>query len=435
MLTSVIIQKKRDNEELPPEIIRRFIDDYVAGHIPDYQASAFLMAVYFNGMTDTETSALTQAMMDSGERFDPSDFNGVTADKHSTGGVGDKVSIPLAPLVASCGVMVPMMSGRGLGHTGGTLDKLESIPGFQTNLDRNRFMHVLDSVGVAMIGQSDRMVPADKKLYALRDVTATVECIPLIAASIMSKKIASGPKNLILDVKVGRGAFMKNVNEARKLAQAMVSIGISHQRNVQARLTDMDTEPLGRMIGNSLEIIESAELLQGRGPGDLKELTLTLAADMLVMAGTSTTFEEARHLLEKKLVSGEAFDVFLKMVEAQGGDPNAVTPPYSLPVSAKTLTLSAPKSGLIGGINPMTLGLTAVELGAGRTKIDDQIDPQVGFELLVKVGEAVSKGQEMIRVFFTRPFEQSQLEAIRNAFEISDVKPPEKALLLDRIIP
>ena len=435
MLTSVIIQKKRDNEELPPEIIRRFIDDYVAGHIPDYQASAFLMAVYFNGMTDTETSALTQAMMDSGERFDPSDFNGVTADKHSTGGVGDKVSIPLAPLVASCGVMVPMMSGRGLGHTGGTLDKLESIPGFQTNLDRNRFMHVLDSVGVAMIGQSDRMVPADKKLYALRDVTATVECIPLIAASIMSKKIASGPKNLILDVKVGRGAFMKNVNEARKLAQAMVSIGISHQRNVQARLTDMDTEPLGRMIGNSLEIIESAELLQGRGPGDLKELTLTLAADMLVMAGTSTTFEEARHLLEKKLVSGEAFDVFLKMVEAQGGDPNVVTPPYSLPVSVKTLTLSAPKNGFICGINPMTLGLTAVELGAGRTKIDDQIDPQVGFELLVKVGEAVSKGQEMIRVFFTRPFEQSQLEAIRNAFEISDVKPPEKALLLDRIIP
>ncbi|MGB3974959.1 MAG: thymidine phosphorylase [bacterium] len=435
MLTPVIIQKKRDNEELPPQIIRQFIDDYVSGHIPDYQASAFLMAVYFNGMTDAETSALTQAMMDSGERFEPSNFKAITADKHSTGGVGDKVSIPLAPLVASCGVMVPMMSGRGLGHTGGTLDKLESIPGFKTNLDRSRFLQVLDSVGVAMIGQSDRMVPADKKLYALRDVTATVECIPLIAASIMSKKIASGPKNLVLDVKVGRGAFMKDIDKARKLAGAMVSIGTAHHRNVQARLTDMDSQPLGRMIGNSLEIVESAELLQGRGPDDLKELTLTLAADMLVMAGTSKTFTDARLLIEKNLSSGAAFDVFLKMVKAQGGDPNSVSPPYSLPISTKTLTLSAPKSGFICGIDPMALGLTAVELGAGRSKIDDEIDPRVGFELLVKTGDDVSKGQEMIRVFFTKPLEQNQLETLRNAFEISEVKPAEKPLFLDRIMP
>jgi pyrimidine-nucleoside phosphorylase len=433
MLTPVIIQKKRDGEELPPDIIRHFIQEYVEGGIPDYQAAAFLMAVYFNGMTEIETAALTEAMMNSGERFEPSDFDGITADKHSTGGVGDKTSIPLAPLVASCGVLVPMMSGRGLGHTGGTLDKLESIPGFRTDLDRKEFLQVLTSAGVAMIGQTGRMVPADKKLYALRDVTATVECIPLIAASIMSKKIAAGPQNLILDVKVGRGAFMKNADDARTLAKAMVSIGSAHHRTVQARLTDMHTQPLGRMIGNSLEIIESAELLQGRGPADLRSLTLTLGADMLVMAGIAGTAGDAHQILEKKLASGAAWDIFLKMVKAQGGDPDAVTPPYAMPISTKTITLSARKEGFIQGINPMTLGLAAVELGAGRSKMDDAVDPRVGFELLVQTGDTVSKGQEMIRIFYTTPPDQQHLETIRNAFEISDEKPGENPLILDHI--
>lgn len=434
MLTPVVIQKKRDGEELPPEIINDFIDAYVHDKIPDYQAAAFLMAVYFKGMTDTETAALTQAMMDSGDRFEPSDFNGSTADKHSTGGVGDKISIPLAPLVASCSVKVPMMSGRGLGHTGGTLDKLESIPGFTTQLDRKQFLNVLNTVGAAMIGQTDRMVPADRKLYALRDVTATVECIPLIAASIMSKKIAAGPQNLILDVKVGRGAFMKTADDARKLARAMVAIGTAHGRTVQARLTDMHTQPLGCMIGNSLEIIESAELLQGRGPDDLRELTLTLAADMLVMAEAADSTESARSMLTDKLDSGAAMDVFLKMVEAQGGNPSSVTPPYSLPVSTRTITLSAKKTGYIQGINPMTLGLAAVELGAGRSRKEDDVNPEVGLELLVKTGDSISSGQDLIRIYYAKPPEQSLFETIQSAFEIGQNKPDSAPLLLDHIV-
>jgi pyrimidine-nucleoside phosphorylase len=434
MLTPVIIQKKRDGDELPPDIINDFINGYVNDTIPDYQAAAFLMAIYFKGMTDAETAALTQAMMDSGDRFEPSDFNGSTADKHSTGGVGDKISIPLAPLVASCGVLVPMMSGRGLGHTGGTLDKLESIPGFTTQLDRTQFLTVLDTVGAAMIGQTDRMVPADRKLYALRDVTATVECIPLIAASIMSKKIAAGPQNLILDVKVGRGAFMKTADDARKLARAMVAIGTAHSRTVQARLTDMHTQPLGYMIGNSLEIIESAELLQGRGPADLRELTLILGADMLVMAGAADSTETARTMLSDKLDSGAAMDVFLKMVEAQGGDPSSVTPPYSLPVSTRTITLSAKQSGYIQGINPMSLGLAAVELGAGRSRKDDDINPEVGLELLIKTGDSISSGQDLIRIYYTKPPDQSLLETIQSAFEIGKHKPDSAPLLLDHIV-
>lgn len=433
MLTSVIIQKKRDGEDLSPDMIRRFIQGYVEGDIPDYQAAAFLMAVYFNGMTDLETAALTEAMMNSGERFEPSDFDGITADKHSTGGVGDKTSIPLAPLIASCGVLVPMMSGRGLGHTGGTLDKLESIPGFRTDLDRDRFFQVLKTAGVAMIGQTERMVPADRKLYALRDVTATVECIPLIAASIMSKKIAAGPKNLILDVKVGRGAFMKNSDDARMLARTMVTIGAAHHRTVQARVTDMHTQPLGQMIGNSLEIIESAELLQGRGPADLRNLILTLGEDMLIMTGIAGSTADAHRILEKKLTSGAAWEIFLKMVETQGGDPDSVSPPYTLPISSKTITLSAQKEGFIQGINPMTLGLTAVELGAGRSKMDDVVDPRVGFELLVKTGDTVTKDREMIRIFYTKPPDQQHLETIRNAFEIGDEKPGETPLILDHI--
>ncbi|MBN1880468.1 thymidine phosphorylase [bacterium] len=435
MLVPMIIQKKRDGEELPSEVIREFIQGYVSGNIADYQASAFLMAVFFKGMTDAETAALTEAMMNSGDRFDPADLGGITADKHSTGGVGDKISIPLAPIVASCGVRVPMMSGRGLGHTGGTLDKLESIPGFRTNLERDEFLRVLNRFGVAMIGQTDRMVPADKKLYALRDVTATVECIPLIAASIMSKKIAAGPQNLILDVKVGRGAFMKNRGDAERLARAMVAIGTAHGRTVQARLTDMGTQPLGHMIGNSLEIIESAEFLQGRGSDDIRELTTTLAADMLIMAGKAVDHTQAMQLIETALTSGSAFKTFLEMVEAQGGDPSVVQQPYSLPVSSRTITLSSSRAGWISGIDPMALGLASVELGAGRTKKEDDIDPSVGFELLVKAGDRIEPERELIRIFYTKPPSQELLERVRNAFEFSEDKPVLKSLIIEQILP
>lgn len=435
MLIPVIIQKKRDGQELPPEILKEFIQGYVQDEIPDYQAAAFLMAVFFQGMTDSETASFTQAMMESGDMFDPESLGSMTADKHSTGGVGDKISIPLAPLVASAGVRVPMMSGRGLGHTGGTLDKLESIPGFRTDLNESKFRELLDTVGLAMIGQTERMVPADKKLYALRDVTATVECIPLIAASIMSKKIAAGPRNLILDVKVGRGAFMKNRDDAKKLAKAMVAIGTAHKRNVQARLTDMGTQPLGRMIGNSLEIIESAEILTGNGPQDIRELTLVLGSDMLHMAGAAKSHQEARDILEKNIASGKAFEIFLKMVEAQGGDPKSVESPYKLPVSSRTITLSADIPGYVSGIDPMAIGLAGVELGAGRQRKEDSVDPSVGFELLVKHGDTVEANQEMVRIFYTKSPSSQLLETVKNAFEISPEPPSERQLFIDHILP
>jgi len=433
MLVPLIIQKKRNGEELPAEILQEFIHGYVENTIPDYQASAFLMAVYFQGMTDAETSAFTQAMMESGDMLDPDSLGNLTADKHSTGGVGDKISIPLAPLVATAGVRVPMMSGRGLGHTGGTLDKLESIPGFRTDLDHKNFMRVLEKTGVAMIGQTDRMVPADKKLYALRDVTATVECIPLIAASIMSKKIAAGPKNLILDVKVGNGAFMKTRVDAQKLANAMVAIGTKHNRKVEARLTDMNTQPIGRMIGNTLEIIESIELLQNHGTKDLRELTLTFATDMLVMAGKYDSSSEARKFLENSLSSGMAYEKFLEMVEGQGGDPVSVELPHKLPLSSRTITLSAKKSGYIHNIDPLAIGLASVELGAGRQKKEDSIDPGVGFELMVKHGDPVEKNQELIRIYYSSAPSKLLLSNVENAFQISEDQPAEQQLFFDHI--
>ena len=433
MLTPVIIQKKRDGNELPPAVLKEFIEGYVNGRIPDYQAAAFLMAVFFKGMTAPETAAFTQAMMESGDMIDPESLGPLTADKHSTGGVGDKISIPLAPLVASAGVRVPMMSGRGLGHTGGTLDKLESIPGFRTDLNHQEFLTTLETVGLAMIGQTQRMVPADKKLYALRDVTATVECIPLIAASIMSKKIAAGPRNLILDVKVGRGAFMKNAESAEELARAMVAIGTAHGRSIQARLTDMGSQPLGHAIGNSLEIIESAEILLNRGPDDVRELTLTLGSDMLFMAGVTKTHDEARKILETNLENGKAFEVFLKMVETQGGDPKTVTPPYKLPLSPRTVTLSSKHEGYIHGIDPMVLGLAGVELGAGRQRKEDNVDPGVGFELLVKRGEKVEKTQEILRIYHAATPSLELLEKLQDAFEISPEEPGHQPLLLKHI--
>ncbi len=430
----LIIQDKRDGRALPASEIRSFISGYVQGEIPDYQMSAFLMAVFFRGMTAEETAALTQAMMDSGDKISPDLLGDPTADKHSTGGVGDKISIPLAPLVAAAGVRVPMMSGRGLGHTGGTLDKLESIPGFNTQLETGRMIAQLHEIGVVMIGQTQRMVPADKKMYALRDVTATVDCIPLIAASIMSKKIAAGPRNLVLDVKVGRGAFMKDRENATRLAQAMVDIGSAHGRNVQAVLTDMHTQPLGRAVGNSLEIIESVEILQGKGPSDIRELTLTLAAPMLVMAGTDADESAARTRLEQLLDSGQAYQKFIQLVEAQGGDSRAVTPPFTLPLG-EPVTLEAPESGYIRGIDPMTIGLAGIELGAGRIRQDDVIDPGVGFKFTVQTGDSVEKGDPLVTVFVNRQLDPELKHRIVSAFEFTDKPVQRPAPVLDRIYP
>ncbi len=430
-----IIQKKRDGEPLHPDQIGSFITAYVQGDIPDYQMSAFLMAVFFRGMNPDETATLTKCMIASGDQILPSELGSPTADKHSTGGVGDKISIILAPLVAAAGVRVPMMSGRGLGHTGGTLDKLESIQGFNTRLDKQTMIRQIDRIGVAMIGQTDRMVPADKKMYALRDVTATVECIPLIAASIMSKKIASGPQNLVLDVKVGRGAFMKDLQKARELACTMVGIGTAHGRNVQALLTDMHTEPLGRAVGNSLEIIECMDVLRGNGPQDIRTLTLLLAAPMLTMSGTDPDEISATRRLEHLLDTGAAYEKFLQLVEHQGGNPRSLEPPYSLPVSQQKVEIRAETTGYLHGIDPMAIGLTAVALGAGRLRQEDSIDPGVGFVTAVQTGDRIESGQLLTTVYCNRDLSPAQNEQIRRAFEIHDepVAPPSP--LLDRILP
>lgn len=431
----LLIQKKRDGGALSGDEIRQFVSGYVREDIPDYQMAAFLMAVFFRGMTPVETAGLTQAMMDSGDRLDPSELGHPTADKHSTGGVGDKISIILAPLVAAAGVRVPMMSGRGLGHTGGTLDKLESIPGFNTRLEKDVMIRQIDRIGVAMIGQTDRMVPADKRMYSLRDVTATVDCIPLIAASIMSKKIAAGPQNLVLDVKVGRGAFMKSMPDAIRLAETMIQIGSAHGRNVCALLTDMDTQPLGRAVGNSLEIIESIEVLLGGGPSDLRELTIELSIPMLEMGGVSPNPAAARATLEHLLDSGIAYQKFIELVEAQGGDPHSVESPFSLPVSSMRTFITADRAGFIESVNPMTIGLAAVELGAGRIRKEDPVDPGVGLMIEARRGDWVNPGDTLAEVYINRPLEPSLGARIQSAFQLCPDQPEPKSVILHTIAP
>ena len=431
----VIIQNKRDGQELKKKEIEAFIQNYVTGQIPDYQMAAFLMAVFFRGMTPQETATLTKVMIESGEWINPEELGFPTADKHSTGGVGDKISIILAPLAAAAGVRVPMMSGRGLGHTGGTLDKLESIPGFTTQLTKKDFIRLIDQHGVAMIGQTGKIAPADKKMYALRDVTATVDCIPLIAASIMSKKIAAGPANLVLDVKVGRGAFMKDEANARELAQTMVDIGTAHGRNVQAILTDMHTQPLGTAVGNSLEIIECAEVLLNRGSWVMRELTLLLTAPMLVMAGVSKDEADARVQLESLLTSGKAYEKFLEMVEAQGGDPDSVQEPYNLPLAPVRTVIESKKSGYITGIDPMVIGLMGVTLGAGRIRQEDPVDPGVGFVFSAQAGTPVDPGNPLVTVYSREKLEPDTISKIQNAFEFQKEPFNPKDLVIDRIFP
>jgi pyrimidine-nucleoside phosphorylase len=399
-MTSLVelIAKKRDGGERAAEEIARLIRAHGDGSLADYQMSAFCMAVFFRGMTRAETAALTDAMLHSGEVIDLSAIDRPKVDKHSTGGVGDKVSLCLAPLVAACGVAVPMISGRGLGHTGGTLDKLEAIPGFDVNLDAAAFARVVGEVGVCMIGQTGALAPADKRIYALRDVTATVEAIPLIVASILSKKLAEGIDALVLDVKVGRGAFMKTHERARELAEALVSVGRAGGKRVSALLTDM-AAPLGRAVGNAIETREAIDVLRGEGADDLVECTLALGDEMLRVAGVANP----RPALEKAIESGAAAEIFEKMIAAQKGDPGVVADPSRLPAAPHVVEVLADVTGVVTAIDALEVGLTAVTMGAGRTRADQPVDHAVGIELCCARGEEVEAGQPLAMLHVRDP--------------------------------
>jgi len=397
-----VITKKRDGGVLTGEEIRFFVDGVTRGTLPDYQASALLMAIFVRGMSADETACLTDAMVHSGRRVDLSDVPGVKVDKHSTGGVGDKTSLVLAPLVAACGVPVPMMSGRGLGHTGGTLDKLESIPGFRVNLSLAEMKATLAAAGCAMVGQTSEIAPADKKLYALRDVTATIESIPLITASIMSKKMAEGIGGLVLDVKTGSGAFMKTVADSRRLAESLVSVGNASGVRTEAVITAMDS-PLGAAAGNALEVMESIQVLKGGGPADLIEVTLELAARMLVLGGAAADREEGRIRARACIASGAALDRFRRMVEIQGGDPRIVDDHTRLPVAPERHRLAAERAGYIARLDAELVGRACVALGAGRDRVDDAVDPAVGILIGARPGESVRSGDTVLELHYRDP--------------------------------
>jgi pyrimidine-nucleoside phosphorylase len=398
MVIPELIEHKRDGRTLAPDQWRSLIGAYTAGDVPDYQMSALLMAVFFRGLEPPELAALTDAMIDSGDRLRFEGHPVPVADKHSTGGVGDKVSLLLAPMVASCGVAVPMMSGRGLGHTGGTLDKLESIPGFRTNLTLAEARAQIDRLGCAMLGQTPEIAPADKRLYALRDVTATVESIPLIAASIMSKKLAEGLTGLVLDVKTGSGAFLTDPARSMELARTMIGLGEARGCPTVALLTAMD-RPLGRACGNALEVEEAIEGLRGSGPPDLMEVTYALAAEMLVLVGTAPDLADARRQLEASVSSGRALEMFGRIIEAQGGSPGVIEDPGILPQASAVEVYRADRAGVVSAVEPRRLGRAIIELGGGRTKVDDEVDPSVGLVITVKPGDTVKAGEPIASVF------------------------------------
>ncbi|HKW97701.1 MAG TPA: thymidine phosphorylase [Bryobacteraceae bacterium] len=431
MRTVDLIHRKRNGEELAPEEISHLINAYTRGEIPDYQMAAFLMAVFFTGMTDREVTSLTDFMIRSGEIVDLSSISGVKVDKHSTGGVGDKTSMVVGPLAAAAGVVVPMMSGRALGHTGGTLDKLESIPGFRTDFTADQFRAQLAEHGLCFIGQSDSIAPADGKLYALRDVTATVESIPLIASSIMSKKMAEGLDALVLDVKVGSGAFMKKQVDARRLAQMMVGIGRRMDKRVQALITDMN-QPLGYAVGNALEVMEVSQTLMNQGPADLTRLCLELTARMIHLAKIAPTLEEARHVAENKLVDGSGYRKFKQVIEAQGGNPQALDKFELLPNATGMREISSPRAGYVSVIDAGEIGRASTLMGAGRDRKDDRVDLAVGVILEVKVGEKVDAGSVLCRLYYTgEEHVEEAAEIVEGAFRISAQKPEDRALILE----
>lgn len=393
-----VIHKKRIGQELSREEIRFFLQGYVEGTVPDYQASALLMAIFFQGMTQRETAALTLEMAASGDQADLSAIPGIKVDKHSTGGVGDKTSLVIGPIAAACGAKIAKMSGRGLGHTGGTVDKLESIPGLRTDLPREMFFKIVNETGLAMIGQSGNLCPADKKLYALRDVTATVESIPLIASSIMSKKLAAGADAILLDVKVGTGAFMKTPEDAEALAQEMVRIGCQVGRKTIALITDMDM-PLGRNIGNSLEVLEACEVLRGRGDPRLRALCLELGAHMVYLAQEAETLEAAREKARQAVDSGRAFQKFCQMAAAQGGDVSCLQEEKGLPLSPMRWEVKMPETGFLTRIDAEVCGLAAVELGAGRETKESEIDLGAGIVLLKNTGDYAQAGEPIAYLY------------------------------------
>ena len=392
-----LIRKKRDGYALTTEEITEFIKAYTYGEIPDYQVSAWLMAIYWRGMSTRETSDLTLAMMHSGEELHARDIVSPVVDKHSTGGVGDKVTLAVAPLVAACGVAVGKMTGRGLGHTGGTIDKLESITGFRSELSRDEFANILKRHHIVLAGQSGELAPADGKMYALRDVTGTIESIPLIAASIMSKKLAIGASHLLLDVKVGGGAFMKTVEQARKLAETMVNIGHAADMHTVATITRME-QPLGRAVGNALELREAIDILHGRGPQDVADLCYHEAAELLLMTGRTDNFTEADATVQRAIRSGAAIAKLAEVIAAQGGDARQIEQPHLLPQAPIQHMLTSPRSGYIAGIHSEQIGLASMHLGAGRFKKGDKIDSRTGLVLQAKVGDSIHKGDPLIAV-------------------------------------
>lgn len=427
-----LIEKKRDGFELSPEEIQFVISGYTNGDIADYQMSAFLMAVYFQDMTEKERAALTLAMVDSGDRIDLSAIEGVKVDKHSTGGVGDTTTLVLGPLVAACGVPVAKMSGRGLGHTGGTIDKLEAIEGFHVELTTDQFIKQVNEEKLAVVGQSGNLTPADKKMYALRDVTATVNSIPLIASSIMSKKIAAGANAIVLDVKTGEGAFMKTAEDAEKLAHAMVSIGNATGRKTMAIISDM-SQPLGFAIGNALEVKEAIDTLKGQGPQDLTELCLVLGSQMVVLGGKAKTLEEARAMLEKVIENGEALSAFKRMIASQGGNPAVVEQPELLPQAKVVEEVLSEREGYISFMEADEIGTAAMILGAGRAAKDSEIDLAVGIVLHKKVGDFVRKGEALATIHANNEELAECRKILYNSIEFTD-EPVEKPQLISSLI-
>ena len=413
-----VIIKKRNGLELSEEEIRFFVEGFTSGEIPSYQASSLAMAILFKGMNKKEIGILTDAMLHSGETIDLSSIEGIKVDKHSTGGVGDKTSLVLGPLVAACGVKLAKMSGRGLGHTGGTLDKLESIPGCKIGLSREEFINQVNKYGLAIVGQTGNLVPADKKLYALRDVTGTVESIPLIASSIMSKKLASGSDTILLDVKFGSGAFMKDIDQARLLARTMVDIGDHLHRDTRAILTDMD-QPLGLAIGNSLEVIEAINTLNGKGPSDLVELCLGAGAIMLMQAKKTSSIEEGRKLLQEKIDNKDALEKLCDLVRAQGGDESYIRDPSKFEKAKYIIAIKAENEGYVKQINALEIGDSAMRLGAGRATYDAVIDPSSGIVLSKKVGDKVNVGDVLCTVYTNKEDNASILKDIHDSFKLS----------------
>lgn len=435
MNVSELIIKKREGQALADAEIRWLIGAYSKGEVPDYQMSAMAMAIFFRGLSPDEVAVWTDAMMHSGTVVDLRHVPGPKVDKHSTGGVGDKVSLSLAPLVAACGLHVPMVSGRGLGHTGGTLDKLQAIPGFQVDLSLEHFARQVQEIGVCMIGQTESFDPADRKLYALRDVTGTVPSRELICSSIMSKKLAEGIDGLVLDVKVGSGAFMKTLDDARVLARAMIGIGERLGKRVRALLTDM-SQPLGRMVGNGLEAMEAIEVLRGNGPPDLVELTWELGAEMLVLGDRATSIEQARLLLAQAVSDGSALEKMRQMVAWQHGDPAAVDDFALFPRARARHEYSSPRAGVLASVDTEQVGWAAVELGAGRERVDSPVDPAVGLEMLVRLGDRVEAGQPLAVVHYNEESRLARaLARLKRAFSIEEegAAVAGRPLVLDRL--